>query len=112
MLDADNHRITWLRNGDTLEFTEEDDTAEEDPDDEDSDVEILQTVDEYLVLESSGPFDFVPEDGKCYDADQVGCKSAVLENLPATSQRTGNRMRSGMRIRRGGRLRSRRTTVR
>lgn len=38
---------------------------------------------EFLVLESNSSFSFVPEDGRCYDNEQLGCDSANLQSLPA-----------------------------
>jgi len=40
-------------------------------------------TDEFLVLESSSGFDFIPEDGRCYDGAQIGCGSAALAPLPS-----------------------------
>lgn len=38
---------------------------------------------EFLVLESDSPFEFVPEDTRCYSASQLGCSSATLATLPS-----------------------------
>jgi hypothetical protein len=39
-------------------------------------------TDEFLVVESDAPFDFVPEDGTCYSRDQVGCSLVAPTDLP------------------------------
>ena len=48
----------------------------------------LQNVgtDEFLVVQSDNSFEFIPEDGKCYGAAQLGCGSAPIEALPAGVQ--------------------------
>lgn len=40
-------------------------------------------TDEYLVVESESPFDFIPQDGECYGISQTGCGAAALHALPA-----------------------------
>lgn len=40
-------------------------------------------TDEFLVVESTAPFDFVPVDGVCYDTTQVGCANATAVDLPS-----------------------------
>lgn len=40
-------------------------------------------TDEFLIVQSDAEFDFIPEDGKCYDADQLGCSNSPLAALPA-----------------------------
>jgi len=39
-------------------------------------------TDEFLILQSDSAFNFIPEDGKCYDDRQVGCASAPIASLP------------------------------
>lgn len=39
-------------------------------------------TDEFLVVESTIPFTFIPQDGKCYDRDQLFCSTAPIETLP------------------------------
>ncbi len=39
-------------------------------------------TDEFLVLQSDTEFGFIPEDGLCYDSQQLGCGSATIEPLP------------------------------
>ncbi len=38
---------------------------------------------EFFVLESDNLFDFIPQDGKCYSAAQLGCGGAPIEPLPS-----------------------------
>ncbi|MBU0718007.1 MAG: S8 family serine peptidase [Planctomycetes bacterium] len=76
---AELGQLTWLQNGDPLEFREDDPGDDQSPG---SDADILRTTNEFLVLESADAFEFVPEDGKCYHASQIGCTSAILEPLP------------------------------
>jgi subtilisin family serine protease/PKD repeat protein len=38
--------------------------------------------DEFLVVESSGDFGFIPDDGVCYSSSQRGCGAATIANLP------------------------------
>ncbi len=45
--------------------------------------EVGSGTDEYLVVEALGDFNFVPEDGACYDRAQAGCSGAGLALLPA-----------------------------
>lgn len=68
--------LSWLQNGDPLEF--------EIPDqDEEGTTTILPpTTDEFLVLESDAPIGFIPQDGVCYDANQLGCGSSSIAPLP------------------------------
>ncbi len=40
-------------------------------------------TDEFLVIQSDDPFEFVPVDGECYDGGQGGCVSGALRSLPA-----------------------------
>ena len=76
---ADQGRLTWVQNGDPLEFVEEDDQGDEDG----GDTTVLRTTNEFLVLQSDGLFEFIPEDGVCYDRDQIGCGSTSPAPLPA-----------------------------
>ena len=73
------NRVTWLQNGDPLEFREE----EEDGDQPSGGADVLRTTDEFLVIGSDSPFDFIPEDGKCYDPEQIGCAEGIIEPLPS-----------------------------
>ena len=40
-------------------------------------------ADDFLVIEGSRDYSFVPDDGVCYDARQLGCESASIASLPA-----------------------------
>jgi PKD repeat protein len=72
-------QLNWVQNGDPLEFRVEE---------EGSDVQndFPQSTDEFLVLESSGAFQFIPVDGACYHAGQAGCSDADVDlaDLPAS----------------------------
>ncbi len=81
-VNAMTNQLTWLQNGDPLEFREE----EEDGDQPSEGADILRTTDEFLVLGSDLPFEFIPEDGKCYHPEQIGCGDAVIEALPSNVQ--------------------------
>lgn len=50
-----------------------------------SQIKFKQNVgtDDFLIVQSDADFDFVPQDGKCYDVDQLGCANVALESLPA-----------------------------
>ena len=39
-------------------------------------------TDDFLLLESDSPFSFVPADGACYSASQIGCANEALGRLP------------------------------
>jgi len=77
-------QLLWRQNGDRLEFrvleeiaSSVDDTAVILPE--------LRTTDEFLILSSDEPFDFVPVDGECYSRLQLGCgdsNSTPLVPLP------------------------------
>ncbi len=71
-------QVTWLQNGDPLEFLEEDPEGEIEND-------FPRSTDEFLILESDIQFEFIPEDGACYDALQAGCdgEEVTLTALPA-----------------------------
>ena len=42
-------------------------------------------TDEFLVLESTRDFEFVPQDNACYDSSQLGCGTATLAPLPSAA---------------------------
>ncbi|MHC4697432.1 MAG: S8 family serine peptidase, partial [Planctomycetota bacterium] len=69
-------QLKWVQNGDPLEFRVEE---------EGSDVQndFLPSTDEFLVLESSSAFEFIPADYACYDESQDGCAGEELADLPA-----------------------------
>lgn len=73
-------QLTWLQNGDPLEFRGT--ISDNDPNSETENITVLRTTDEFLVLESDAPFVFLPEDGKCYSKEQIGCGSTEPEPLP------------------------------
>ncbi len=39
-------------------------------------------TEEFMIVESTAPFDFIPEDGVCYDASQLGCNANSVVALP------------------------------
>ncbi len=78
---AANGQLSWRQNGDRLEFRVLEEMANS-QDDTDPILPELRTTDEFLVLSSNDPFDFIPVDGQCYSRLQVGCDSATLAPLP------------------------------
>jgi len=80
VMDTALGQIRWTQNGDPLEFR--DNEQNNDPTGDNTNIEVLRTTDEFLVLASSSPFSFLPEDGVCYSQDQLGCGSAPLQPLP------------------------------
>lgn len=69
-VEVDDTRLTWRQNGDAIEFIEG------------LIVPPTRTVDEFLVVESSAPISFVPQDDVCYDTRQVNCEGATITPLP------------------------------
>jgi len=70
-VEVDDTRLTWKQNGDAVEFIEGLPT------------EALRTTDEFLVVESAAPIDFIPEDGVCYDSTQSNCEGASISPPPS-----------------------------
>ena len=80
VISAETGQLQWFQNGDPLEFREPDPNAEQDGETEN--IITLRTTDEFLVLESDSPIEFIPEDGKCYSKEQIGCGNVQPEPLP------------------------------
>ncbi|MCH8147870.1 MAG: S8 family serine peptidase [Planctomycetes bacterium] len=80
VISTETGQLQWLQNGDPLEFREPDPNA--DRNGASDDIMTLRTTDEFLVLQSDSPIDFIPEDGKCYSKEQIGCGSVEPNPLP------------------------------
>jgi len=91
---VDNGRLYWRQNGDPLEFLEEDAAEGGEGDDTGPEIQndFLRSTEVFIVFESTNPFEFIPEDGVCYDHQQIACSNTVPGKLPpgvSVSERNG-----------------------
>lgn len=70
-VEVNDTQLTWRQNGDAVEFIEGLATPP------------LRTVDEFLVVESAAPIDFIPQDDVCYDTRQGSCGGSTIAALPS-----------------------------